>query len=135
MKKLLILIFVLLMVAFTLAACSGSSDEGADTPDTSEPVSVESLKTFGDVIALEKEDVQTSVGGGYVVYAFKYGDTYYRVKSAIPADLEDVSKSPSSEPPVYMPLAPEGLQLLLYDPAFDISVVHVRCLSVHKKTS
>ena len=89
MKKLLILIFVLLMVAFTLAACSGSSDEGADTPDTSEPVSVESLKTFGDVIALEKEDVQTSVGGGYVVYAFKYGDTYYRVKSAIPADLEE----------------------------------------------
>jgi hypothetical protein len=89
MKKFLTLILVLLMAVFTLAACGGSSDEGADTPDTSEPVSVDSLKTFGDVIDLEKEDVQSAVGGGYVVYAFKYGDTYYRVKSAIPADLEE----------------------------------------------
>lgn len=89
MKKLLTLILVLLMAAFTLAACggSGSESESADA-DTSEPVSVESLKTFGDVIALEKEDAQTAVGSGYVVYAFKYGDTYYRVKSAIPAELE-----------------------------------------------
>ena len=88
MKKYLTLMLVLLMSVFALAACGGSADEGADASDKSEPVSVDTLKTFGDIIALEKEDVQTSVGGGYVVYAFRVGDTYYRAKSAIPADLE-----------------------------------------------
>ena len=48
----------------------------------------DSLKTIGDVIALDKADNQREVGSGRVVCAFKYGDTYYRVRADIPEDAE-----------------------------------------------
>ena len=84
MKKGLTLILALLMALFTMTACGGQ-DSGSDQ---GEAPSIDTVKTFGDVMALDTEELQSAVGGGYVVYAFKYGDTYYRAKSAISEDVE-----------------------------------------------
>ena len=72
MKKGLTLILALLMALFTMTACGGQ-DSGSDQ---GEAPSIDTVKTFGDVMALDTEELQSAVGGGYVVYAFKYGDTY-----------------------------------------------------------
>jgi hypothetical protein len=84
MKKIIKLLLVLVIAAFALASCGGS--EGGT--DSSGSADIDSLKTLGDVIALEKEDTQTSVGSGKAVYAFKYGDKYYRVIADISGDVE-----------------------------------------------
>ena len=88
MKKLLTLMAVLLIAMLALAGCGGSEESSDNGSDSKESAAVDSLKTFSDVIALEKEDTQTSVGGGMLVYAFKYGDEYYRVSSKISEKTE-----------------------------------------------
>lgn len=80
MKKALSLMLVLLMTMLAFAGC-GNSESGEADP--SEVPSIESLKTIGDVIALEPEDIQSAVYEDVVVCAFKLGDTYYRVRAAI----------------------------------------------------
>ena len=78
MKKLIALLLVLVMAMFGMAGCGGSGSGGS-----SEAASIDSVKTIGDVIALEAEETQFSVYKDVVVYAFKLGDTYYRVRAAI----------------------------------------------------
>lgn len=88
MKKLIGFMLVLMITVFVFAACgtreSGTDNTGPET-DTS---FVDSLKTMGDVIVLDKEGFQSSVGGGKVVYAFRYDDTYYRVTADMPEETQ-----------------------------------------------
>lgn len=74
---------VLLMTMLVFAGCGGS---GSNSSDASDVPSIESLKTIGDVMALETEDMQSAVYEDVVVFAFKLGDTYYRVRAAISPD-------------------------------------------------
>lgn len=92
MKKIIILTLTIIMVLFSLSACK--MERPKETVDTMPPTqldtsNIDNLKTFEDVINLTKEETQSSVGSGYVVYAFKFGDDYYRVYSAISKELED----------------------------------------------
>jgi hypothetical protein len=92
MKKIIIVTLTIIMVLFSLSACK--MERPKETVDTTPPTqldasNIDSLKTFEDVINLTKEETQSSVGNGYVVYAFKFGDDYYRVYSAISKELED----------------------------------------------
>ena len=85
MKKLIILIMVLLMSVPVLAACGGSNDAEAGG---AEDVSVDSLKTIGDIIALDSADMQCAVYEGNVVYAFQLGDAYYQARASISEEDE-----------------------------------------------
>jgi hypothetical protein len=87
-NRVLAIAIMLMMVLFVFAACSsgGGSDSGSDTADAAQDnatVSVDSLKTLGEAFELETEEDQWSVGEGKVIYAFKYGGTYYRVQASI----------------------------------------------------
>ena len=82
MKKALSLILVLIMAAAMLAGCAGGKDSGGADAGPS----VDSFKTYGDIIAADTEDNQVAVTEDMVVYAFKIGDTYYRAKSALSAE-------------------------------------------------
>ena len=84
MKKYLLFILVMLIAVFAMAGCGGLGSSSGQ----SDELSADSLKTIGDVIALEKGENQSAVGGGMVVYAFKYGDTYYRVKADMPEETQ-----------------------------------------------
>lgn len=92
MKKVLALVLGLMMALALLAGCgqtttgSGSQAPAKDTTSAS----VESLKTMGDIFALEAEDASSAAYEDTYVYAFKEDGTYYRVFAGIPAD---VSKS------------------------------------------
>ena len=87
MKKHLSLVLVLILVVLALTGCGGSTgNEGSDS--SSEVLTEDSLKTIGDVIALDKAENQREVSNGRVVCAFKYGDMYYRVRADIPEDSE-----------------------------------------------
>lgn len=83
MKKHLALVLVLLMTVFALAGCGGSGGASGGGSGSSEPVPVDSLKTFGDILALDKEESQWAVSDGQAVFAFKYDDTYYRAVGTI----------------------------------------------------
>ena len=80
MKKKLLLIMVLTLTMAVMTACGGN---GAGGSGSSDDVSVDSLKTIGDVIALEAEETQFAVYEDVVVYVFKLGDAYYRATAAI----------------------------------------------------
>lgn len=93
MKKALSLLLVLMFSVLVLAACgsSGESSDGAGSTDESaqtEALDVDSLKTMGDVMTIEREESQEAVGNGKAVFAFKYGDTYYRVTAEISEDVQ-----------------------------------------------
>jgi predicted small secreted protein len=83
MKKTLILTIVLLLAAFALAGCGNTKSGTQAGSDKQEALSTDSLKTFGDILALEKEESQWAVSDGQAVFAFKYGDTYYRAVGTI----------------------------------------------------
>ena len=70
------------MAAIAFTAC-GSQDGGGGGSDSGDEASVDSLKTVGDIIALESEEKQIAVYDESVVCAFRIGDTYYRAKAAI----------------------------------------------------
>ena len=80
MKKIITIMLVLMMAVIGLAAC-GSSDGGGS--DSGAPASIDSVKTIGDVIALESDETQSAVYDNKVVYAFKLGDTYYRARATL----------------------------------------------------
>lgn len=83
MKKVLSLILVLMMSVLALTACGGS---GGGESGSDDAVSVDSLKTLGDIIALDSGDDQYAVYEDTVIYAFRLGETYYRAKAAISAE-------------------------------------------------
>lgn len=77
---------VMLMAVLTLTGCGGQSGGGSGG---SEPASADSLKTIGDVIDIDSEDIQSAVYEDKVVYAFKLGDSYYRAIAKIsPEDAQ-----------------------------------------------
>lgn len=86
MKKTIALIVALMLSVLALAGCGGG-ESGADPADAA--VTVDSLKTIGDVIALESDTEQSSVSGDKVVYVFKVGDTYYRAIATISEEDAD----------------------------------------------
>lgn len=78
-KRVISIMLVLLMTLFAFAGCGGKGG-GSDA----DPADVESLKTIGDAVKLAAgEEDQWAVYDGKVVYVFKYGDTYYRVRAGI----------------------------------------------------
>ena len=85
MKRFLALFMVMLMTVTALTACGGKSG----SEEEKSGVSVDSLKTIGDVIDCEAEDKQSAVYDGKVVYAFKLGETYYRVIGAVTHEQEE----------------------------------------------
>ena len=84
-KKITVILSVMLMSFFLLTGCGSQANEsgGETTAGTAEALSTDSVKTLGDVNALETEDLQTSVADNKVVYAFGYEGTYYRVTAPI----------------------------------------------------
>lgn len=90
MKKYLSFALALVLVVSVLTGCGGSnnSDGTNSNSDSAVVLTADSLKTIGDVDALEnKTEPQREVGNGRVVCAFKYGDTYYRVRADMPEDV------------------------------------------------
>jgi hypothetical protein len=88
MKKQIGLMLMLMIAVFAFAACGASKSGTDNTEPETDTAFVDSLKTIGDVIALDKDGFESSVGGGKVVYAFKYDDTYYRVTADMPAETQ-----------------------------------------------
>ena len=86
MKRIVSLLLVLLMAVCMLTACGGSKDE---PKEKSAGVSVDSLKTIGDIIEAAPEDLQSAVYEDKVVYAFKMGDNFYRAIAAISKEDSD----------------------------------------------
>ena len=85
MKKLTSLVLILVLSITLLAACSKAGGSGSGSSET---VSVDTLKTIGDVIALNAEETQSAVYDGKVIYAFRVDDTYYRVWANITPEDE-----------------------------------------------
>ncbi|MBQ1407988.1 MAG: hypothetical protein IIY88_07650 [Eubacterium sp.] len=85
MKKVLSLVLVLFMALTILAGC-GSKDSGG--AGSGGDASVDSFKTFGDIIALEGEGKQVAVYNNKLIYAFQVGDVYYRAISEISDETE-----------------------------------------------
>ena len=83
MKKVLCLVLALLAILM-LAACGQQGEDGAADPG--EAISVDSLKTFGDILALEAEEAQYGYSEDCLAYAFKAGDAYYRATANLSAD-------------------------------------------------
>ena len=80
MKKITSLILTLVLSITLLASCTNA---GSRSSGSSDSVSVDTLKTIGDVIALNAEETQSAIYDGKVVYAFRVDDTYYRVRASI----------------------------------------------------
>lgn len=88
-KKLLAGVMVLIMTACVLAGCGGESESAHDEGSGSaEELTTDNVKTVGDVLSLNAEDLQNAVGSGKVVYAFKYNGSYYRTVSSISEEDE-----------------------------------------------
>lgn len=84
MKKTLTLLLVILMAAALLTGCGSEKENG--NPEESVKT-IDSIKTLGDVIALEGENKQSATYEGMQIYVFQLGETYYRVRAEIPEDL------------------------------------------------
>ena len=87
MKKILPLLMLLLLTCAVVMTGCGSTDSESQTGSQ---VSVDSLETIGDIIAMAPEELQTAVYDDKVVYAFRVDDTYYRAIAKISA--EDAEK-------------------------------------------
>lgn len=89
MKKYLSVLLVMLMMMLAMAGCGGAATDEGDSGDsgssggTASVEDVESAKTFGDLIALDVEDVQSAMTEKYFVYAFRVGDDYYRARTSV----------------------------------------------------
>ena len=94
MKKVISVILAIVMSVTVLAACgnsgngSGSGSASGAGSATDEKAVIESLTTLGDAIALESSETQTAVYDGKAIYAFKLGDTYYRIRASISPEDE-----------------------------------------------
>lgn len=94
MKKVISILLAIVLSVTMLAACgnsgngSGSGSASGAGSATDEKAVIESLTTLGDAIALESSEKQTAVYDGKAIYAFKLGDTYYRVRASISPEDE-----------------------------------------------
>ena len=91
-KRSITAVMVLIVAVCMLAGCgwnTGSSKDKSKDSGAGEELTTDSIKTFEDVLRLDAEDVQNSVGGGKVVYAFKYNGSYYRAIGDISQEDED----------------------------------------------
>lgn len=89
MKKVLFSALVVLLATVMLVSCGKAGNSSAPSKTDLSNVSVDSLKTMGDIIALNIEEKQTAAYEGYYVYAFNLNDTYYRAISTISKDTFD----------------------------------------------
>ena len=89
MKKYLSLLLVLVIAVTLLAGCGSSKKEAPEASEKTEGVSIDTIKTIGDIDNAKPEEYETSVYDDIVVYAFKLGDTYYRAKAAISKEEHD----------------------------------------------
>lgn len=78
---------LVLLMMFAMASCGGAGGDNSDSSDST--ASIEDCKTIGDILNLDAEDVQTAVYENNVVYAFKLGDSYYRVRATISDEDQD----------------------------------------------
>ncbi len=101
MKKTLSLLLVLLIALGVLAGC-GQAPAPAAAPAAESAVSIESIKTIGDAMAIESEEYQSAAYEDAFVYVFHLGDAIYRVTA---------------------PLSPEGFSAIMAldyaDPEYD----------------
>ena len=76
MKKLVSIVLVIMISVAMLAGCGGSGGSG----DSGKGGSVDSLKTIGDIQALDADEYQMAQypDDMKLIYAFKLGDSYYR---------------------------------------------------------
>ncbi|MBR0399364.1 MAG: hypothetical protein IJH95_00905 [Mogibacterium sp.] len=89
-NKLFTVLLILLMV-FTVAGCGSkesgepavSDDAGAAETETAETLTADSFRTMSDVFDLSAEGLETSVMDNKAVYAFKYGDIFYRAVASM----------------------------------------------------
>ncbi len=90
MKKILGSVLVLLMAAMLLTGC-GKAAEGRGGSEESgseeKGISIDSIRTLGDVIALEGENKQSSTYEGLQVYVFELNGRYYRARAELPEDV------------------------------------------------
>lgn len=99
MKKMLSMFLVLVMALSLLAACGGAAAPSAgstaatpaagdETPKDPSSPAPDSLKTIGEAMALEADEVQYASYGtddGYLfIYAFQKDGTYYRAIADMP---------------------------------------------------
>ena len=90
MKKLFTIALVLLMTMAMLAGCGGSGgSDGSGSGGSDQGGSADSIKTFGDIEALDLEEFGTShyPDEKMLIYAFKLGDTYYRASSKLDPEV------------------------------------------------
>ena len=85
MKKAAALLLILVMTVFIFSACGGADQVGQTGAD----FSADSLKTFGDAIALGSEKVQTSASEDTFIYVFDVDGVFYRATGAIDQALSD----------------------------------------------
>ncbi len=83
MKKILIFILIMVMVTISLSGCGMPNEEDR------EPIDIGSIKTVGDILALEDANEQYSFYYDILVYAFEMNDGYYRAKALIPKETSE----------------------------------------------
>lgn len=81
MKKTAALLLALLMGVLTLTACGGTGAGGKEAQEQAQ--GIDSIRTFGDLLTLESDTVQTAVTEDTLIYVFELGGIYYRASSAI----------------------------------------------------
>ena len=89
MKKILVSVLVLLMAAMLLTGCGAKGGKEAETEREGQEEIIDSLKTIGDVIALNKESEQYAFYSDAAVYAFGIDGRYYRVSAQMPEDVSE----------------------------------------------
>ena len=83
MKKIVALMLVALMTMLLLTGCGKS---GSAEPEK-EQSSIDSIQTFGDILALEGGNAQRATYDGTEVIAFELDGKYYRAVAEIPDDV------------------------------------------------
>lgn len=81
MKKIIFSALSILMALALLVSCGKAGNTSSEKPIDLTNVSVDSLKTLGDIIALKIEDQQLACYEQCYVYAFNLNGTYYRAIS------------------------------------------------------
>lgn len=89
MKKVISLTLALLLVLAVFAGCSNKSDDtnantDKNTPSANTQASVDSLKTIGDILALDLDgENQYATYGSKFIYVFELGGNIYRAIASV----------------------------------------------------
>ncbi len=79
----------MLILALSLLVGCGETEKITRKTTTGGTAAIESLKTIGDVMALEPDSEQTAMYNDYCIYVFELEGTNYRVISSMPADVSE----------------------------------------------